>query len=93
MTESTNVAVQPQHGERTVLFDNGDFSYTAELSRVPLPVGGHCLTIRSNWRSAKNAAEDQIRLSLCLDDVGLASLAELVTGTAPDAEAANGGLS
>lgn len=93
MTESTNVAVPRQHGKRTVLFDNGDFSYTAELSRVPLPVGGHCLKIRSNWRSAKNAEEDQIRLSLCLDDAGLARLAQLVAGASAGADVAAGGLS
>lgn len=93
MTASTNVALQPQRGKCTVLFDNGDFSYTAELSRVPLPVGGHCLTIRSNWRSAKNAEEDQIRLSLCLDDAGLARLAKLVAGATASADEAAGGLS
>lgn len=93
MTESTNVTVQPQDGKRTVLFGNGDFSYTAELSQIPLPVGGHCLTIRSNWRSAKNAQEDQIRLSLCLDDAGLARLAKLVAGATASADVAAGGLS
>lgn len=64
-------AVASLLAHRTTLADNGDFVYIAELSPVPPPVGGHCLTIRSRWHSARDAEAEQVRLRLCLDAAGL----------------------
>ena len=40
---------------RTTLFDNGDFSYFADLAPVPAPVDGHCLTISSRLVSSRDS--------------------------------------
>ena len=40
---------------RTTLFDNGDFAYFADLTDLPDPVGGHCLTISSRLVSSRDS--------------------------------------
>lgn len=85
MSQSNNG--NPRLGDRgrAVLADNGDFIYTAEISSVPEPVGGHCLTIRSRWRSARDAEAEQVRLRVCMDDDGLQALCRLIEQVLLDA--------
>lgn len=82
------------HSTVVTLAHTGDFVYTAELSPVPEPVGGHCLTIRSRWQSARDPEAEQVRLRVCLDDDGLQALAGLLTTatTATTAATAVGGV-
>lgn len=40
---------------RTHLFENGDFAYFADLTPVPAPVGGYCLTISSRLVSSRDS--------------------------------------
>ena len=53
---------------RTTLFDNGDFAYFADLTPVPDPVGGHCLTISSRLVSSRASQAEQVRFRACLAD-------------------------
>ncbi len=63
---------------RTTLFDNGDFAYLADLTPVPAPVGGHCLTISSRLVSSRDSEAEQVRFRACLADEQLLGLARLI---------------
>lgn len=63
---------------RTTLFDNGDFAYFADLTPVPDPVGGHCLTISSRLVSSRASQAEQVRFRACLADEQLLGLARLI---------------
>ncbi len=63
---------------RTTLFDNGDFSYFADLAPVPAPVDGHCLTISSRLLSSRDSQAEQVRFRACLADEQLLGLARLI---------------
>ncbi len=63
---------------RTILFDNGDFAYFADLTPLPDPVGGHCLTISSRLVSSRDSQAEQVRFRACLADEQLLGLARLI---------------
>lgn len=63
---------------KTTILDSGDFAYLAEVTHIPEPVGGLCLTITSRWQTAKNPEDEQIRLRICLDEAGLRSLIDVL---------------
>lgn len=63
---------------KTTILENGDFAYFAQVTPIPLPVGGHCLTITSRWNTAKEPEAEQVRLRICLDDDGLRQLASVL---------------
>ena len=63
---------------RTTLFDNGDFSYFADLAPVPAPVDGHCLTISSRLLSSRDSQAEQVRFRACRADEQLLGLARLI---------------
>ena len=63
---------------RTTLFDNGDFAYFADLTPLPDPVGGHCLTISSRLVSSRDSQAEQVRFRACLGDEHLQNLARLI---------------
>lgn len=63
---------------KTTLLDNGDFAYLAELTPIPAPVGGHCLTLTSRWNTARDPEAEQVSLRICLDEAGLQRLATLL---------------
>jgi hypothetical protein len=62
----------------TTLFDNGYFAYFADLTPVPAPVGGHCLTISSRLASSRDSQAEQVRFRACLADAQLLGLARLI---------------
>ena len=63
---------------RTTLHDSGGFACLADIRPIPLPVGGHCLTLSTRWAGAKNPDSERQIASLCLDRAGLLALGELV---------------
>ena len=63
---------------RTTLFDNGDFAYFADLTHLPDPVGGHCLTISSRLVSSRDSQAEQVRFRACLAEEHLQNLARLI---------------
>ena len=68
---------------RTTLFDNGDFAYFADLTHLPDPVGGHCLTISSRLVSSRDSQAEQVRFRACLADEQLLGLARLIQQQIP----------
>ena len=76
---TTQTAHNRSHPLTTTLFDNGDYHLYAQVSSIPEPVGGHCLTIKSRWATAANPTDEQVRFQVCLDTKGVQSLSALLS--------------
>lgn len=63
---------------KITILENGDFAYLAQVTSIPLPVGGYCLTITSRWNTAREPEAEQVRLRICLDEDGLRQLANVL---------------
>ena len=63
---------------KITLFDNDDFRYFLTLKPIPGLVGGHSLTITSQWDSSSRPTEELVRFRACLDRQGLERLQGLI---------------
>ncbi len=63
---------------KVILSDNDDFRYFLALKPIPGPVGGHSLTITSQWDSSSKPQEEQVRFRACIDRAGLLRLQDLI---------------
>ncbi len=63
---------------RATLFDNDDFSYTAEVTPTSSPINGFTLTISSRWKTARDQDSVEVKFKACLDGQKLIGLADMI---------------
>lgn len=63
---------------RATLFDNDDFSYTAEVTPTSSPINGFTLTISSRWKTARDPDSVEVKFKACLDCQKLVGLADMI---------------
>jgi len=64
---------------KTAFFNNDDFTYFAEISKVDAIKDAFSLKITSQWLSAKNPEEEQTQLQVTCTKEDLLALADVLT--------------
>jgi hypothetical protein len=63
---------------RATLFNNDDFSYTAELTPTSSPINGFTLTISSRCKTARDPDSVEVKFKACLDGQRLIGFADMI---------------
>lgn len=70
--------MQMESNVKTAFFNNNDFTYFAEVTKVDAIKGALSLKITSQWLSAKNPDEEQTQLQVTCTKDDLLKLSELL---------------